>query len=287
MADPTGPTVGDPMGPMEPMVSDCAGPTVGVKEIKDEPREPREPRVDYEEMKEFVGGLDPNTYGLVVGVVVGILTLLLIWWWTSRKSLGRDLIICGACDSGKTTLLGQLVAGKPVGTCTSMVENRKSWCEEGVPSMDLVDVPGHERIRGAVMERCGPGARGILFVVDSCTVIKHVRDVAEFLHSILTLPSVAANSPPLLVFCNKQDLDLAKSSQLIKTALEKELDKVRVSRSNQLAGLEGTNNSVVFIGKEGKPFTFSDLRARVEFCEGSSQDEESLGPVVQWLRSVA
>jgi signal recognition particle receptor subunit beta len=53
-----------------------------------------------------------------------------------------------------------------------------------------------------------------------------VRDVAEYLHSILTLPTVAANSPPLLVFCNKQDLALAKASVLIKAALEKELDKV-------------------------------------------------------------
>merc|ERR1712226_1387114 len=142
-------------------------------------------------------------------------------------------------------------------------------------------------IRGDVLERCCPGARGILFVVDSCSVVKQVRDVAEFLHSILSLPVIAANKPPVMVMCNKQDMDLAKSSQVIKSALEKELDKVRVSRSNQLAGLEGASNAAsVFIGKEGKPFTFSDLRSRAEFCEGSSQNEDSLGPVLGWLKSV-
>lgn len=264
------------------MAGPSKGPVVDIKEMKEESRSP-----PVDSAEEMMGGLDPNMYGLVMGVVVGILTLLLIWWWTSRRKLGRDLLICGTCDSGKTTLLGQLVAGKPVETYTSMVENRQTWSEEGVASLDLVDVPGHERIRGDVLERCCPGARGILFVVDSCTAVKQVRDVAEFLHSILSLPVMAANKPPVMVLCNKQDMDLAKSSQVIKSALEKELDKVRVSRSNQLAGLEGAANTAVFIGKEGKPFTFSDLRSRVEFCEGSSQDEESLGPVLGWLKSVA
>jgi len=261
------------------------GPTLDFKEMKEEARVP--PVDSNEDLKNIVGGMDPNVYGLIVGVIVGFITLLLIWCWASKKRLGRELLICGTSDSGKTTLFGQLVAGKPIETYTSMIENKQTWSEEGIKSIELVDVPGNERIRGEVLDRYGPGARGILFVVDSCTVTKQVRDVAEFLHSILSLPSVAANSPPVLVLCNKQDLDLAKSSQIIKTALEKELDKVRVSRSNELAGLDGSSNQAVFIGKEGKPFSFSDLRARVEFCEGSSQDVDSLAPVIRWMKSVA
>jgi len=264
------------------------GPAVDIKQMKDESRSPPVMDSTEEMFGAGGGGLDPNLYGLVVGVIVGILTLFIIWWWTSRRKLGRDILICGTCDSGKTMLLGQLVAGKPVETYTSMVENRQTWCDEGGISLDLVDVPGHERIRGDVVERCCPAARGIIFVLDSCTAVKQVRDVAEFLHSILSLPIVAANKPPVLVMCNKQDLDLAKSSQVIKSALEKELDKVRVSRSNQLQGIEGSSSTnSVFIGKEGKSFTFSDLRSSVDFCEGSSQNEESLGPVIQWLKSVA
>jgi len=233
------------------------------------------------------GGLDPQLYGVLVGVLVGILTLALIWWWTSRKRLGRVVLVCGVSDSGKTSVLGQLVAGKALETVTSMIENRHTWSAEGGSSVDLVDVPGSERVRGPLVEKYGPGSRGILFVVDSSTITKQVRDVAEFLHSILSLSAVASNSPPLMVLCNKQDVGAAKGESVIKSLLEKEIDKVRVSRGNQLAGLEGANNDSVFIGKEGRPFEFSHLRARTDFCEGSSQDGDTLESVRKWLSVVA
>jgi len=232
-------------------------------------------------------GLDPQLYGVLVGVFVGLLTLMLIWWYTSRKRLGRVVLVCGVSDSGKTSVLGQLVAGKALETVTSMIENRHTWSAEGGSSVDLVDVPGSERVRGTLVEKYGPGSRGILFVIDSATITKQIRDVAEFLHSILSLPAVASNSPPLMVLCNKQDVGVAKGESVIKSLLEKEVDKVRVSRGNQLAGLEGSNNDSVFIGKEGRPFEFSHLKARVDFCEGSSQDSDTLEPVRKWLSVVA
>jgi len=110
-------------------------------------------------------GLDPQLYGVLVGVLVGILTLALIWWWTSRKRLGRVVLVCGVSDSGKTSVLGQLVAGKALETVTSMIENRHTWIAEGGSSVDLVDVPGSERVRAPLVEKYGPGSRGILFVV--------------------------------------------------------------------------------------------------------------------------
>ena len=45
-------------------------------------------------------GLDPQLYGVLVGVLVGLLTLTLIYWWTSRKSLGR-----GICSKNLTLLI--------------------------------------------------------------------------------------------------------------------------------------------------------------------------------------
>ena len=69
--------------------------------------------------------------------------------------------------------------------------------------------------------------------------------MAEFLHSILSLPAVASNNPPLMVLCNKQviinhdlisvpssekthpqDVGVAKGESVIKSLLEKEVDKV-------------------------------------------------------------
>ena len=118
------------------------------------------------------------------------------------------------------------MVGKPVETYTSMVHNVFPWEVEGKPNLDLVDVPGHERIRGAIVDQFSSSARGIVYMVDSNTVSKQVRDVAEYLHSILSNHAIHKNSPPVLVICNKQDGGLAKTGQLIQTLLEKEIEKV-------------------------------------------------------------
>merc|ERR1719464_1104661 len=88
------------------------------KEMKEEATTP--PTVEYEHIKAGPG-LDPQLYGVLVGVLVGLLTLVLIWWWTSRKRLGRVVLVCGVSDSGKTSVLGQLVAGKALETVTPCV----------------------------------------------------------------------------------------------------------------------------------------------------------------------
>ena len=91
-------------------------------------------------------------------------------------------------------------------------------------------------------------------------------------------PSLNDNisSPPLLILCNKQDADLAKGSPAVQNLLEKEIEKVRKTRSNQLAGIEGEDSGVVYIGKEGKTFEFKDLPADVQFEESSALDQKTL-----------
>jgi len=241
----------------------------------------------FEEIKDQILDNDPNTIGILVGVLVGLVTLLIFFIWTRRKSLGRDILICGPCDAGKTTLLSQLVVGKPVETYTSMVHNVFSWEVEGKPNLNLVDVPGHERIRGGIVDLFSSSARGIVYMVDSNTVSKQVRDVAEFLHRILGNGTIHKNSPPLLVFCNKQDGGLAKTAQLIQSLLEKEMEKVRVTSSHRLEGLEGDISSVVFLGKEGKSFELKDLPCDVTFVEGTATELDSLIGVKEWLIKIA
>jgi len=241
----------------------------------------------FEEIKEQMISSDSNTIGIAVALLVGLVTLILIFVWTRRRSLGRDVLICGPCDSGKTTLLSQLVVGKPVETYTSMAHNKFSMQIESKPSINLVDIPGHERIRSSIVDEFAGSARGILYVVDSNTIAKQVRDVAEFLHSILSIKTVHKNSPPLAVFCNKQDGGLAKTAQVIKTLLEKEIEKVRVTSSHQLEGLEGETSNKVFLGKEGKSFEFSDISNSVTFVEGIANDIDSLSKVREWLIKIA
>ena len=56
-----------------------------------------------------------------------------------------------------------------------------------------VDIPGHESIRDSVVDQYSSSARAILYVVDSNTVAKQVKDVAEFLHNILSYKAIHRN----------------------------------------------------------------------------------------------
>lgn len=87
----------------------------------------------------------------------------------------------------------------------------------------MIDLPGHERLREKFFDQYKSIARGIVFVVDSVTLQKDVRDVAEYLYNILSDNIVASSSPSILILCNKQDLSLAKGPNAVKTILEKEL----------------------------------------------------------------
>lgn len=259
-----------------------------MKECCGSEEEPQLSSSSFEAINESIG-LEKNSVGLLVGIFVGLITLIIIWILTGRKRLGRDILICGSCDSGKTTLLSQLVSSKPVETYTSMKENIHPYTDvQGKAPLALVDIPGHERIRGPIVEKWAPGARGVIFIVDSNTITKQVRDVTEFLYSVLTDSYIQSNRPSVLVLCNKQDLGLAKSSQVIKGLLEKEIDKVRVSRNNQLEGQEGGQSvGGGQLGKDGKIFSFSDVGNKVKFVEGNGLDKDSLDEVTQWLANLA
>ena len=46
-------------------------------------------------------------------------------------------------------------------------------------SLKVIDVPGHERVRQRFFDAYKSTARGIVFVLDSFTLNKDIRDVAE------------------------------------------------------------------------------------------------------------
>ena len=110
-----------------------------------------------------------------------------------NKAMIADVLICGISDSGKTTLFSQLISGKVVQTYTSMTHNKMPFPVENKASLELVDVPGHERVRGQLLETFSSSTRALIFMVDSNTVSKQIRDVAECLHSILSLETISKN----------------------------------------------------------------------------------------------
>ncbi|CAM4558160.1 hypothetical protein PO909_002565 [Leuciscus waleckii] len=215
--------------------------------------------------------------GICVALALVILTVVFFGnFWSSSKARNAVLLL-GLCDSGKTLLFTRLLLGKFARTQTSITESSatyKSKNDRG-SSWTLIDVPGHESLRVSILEKYKAVARAVVFVVDSSVFQKDVRDVAEFLYSILTDGTVAKNSPALVVACNKQDISMAKSAKLIQQQLEKELNTLRLTRSAALSSQDGSVGGSVYLGKRGKDFEFSQLPGRVEFIECSARGSKA------------
>ncbi|KAK2881575.1 hypothetical protein Q8A67_018843 [Cirrhinus molitorella] len=210
--------------------------------------------------------------GIFVALALVILTIVFFgnFWGTSKAR--NAVLLLGLCDSGKTLLFTRLLLGKFVRTQTSITESSATYKTKNdrSSSWTLIDVPGHESLRVQIVEKYKAMARAIVFVVDSSIFQKDVRDVAEFLYSILTDNIVANNAPTLVVACNKQDITMAKSAKLIQQQLEKELNTLRLTRSAALSSQDGAVGGSVYLGKKGKDFEFSQLPNRVEFIECSA-----------------
>ncbi len=70
--------------------------------------------------------------------------------------------------------------------------------------LTVVDIPGHERLRSKYFDQFKSSARAIIYVVDSSTIQRQLRDTTEYLFNVLSDPVVFASRPPVLIACNKQ-----------------------------------------------------------------------------------
>ncbi|XP_053609935.1 signal recognition particle receptor subunit beta [Plodia interpunctella] len=230
---------------------------------------------------------DPR-YITLLSVIVLVFTLVFWWCFTRRRHARRSVLLTGLSDSGKTLLFVQLSYSQYRQTFTSMKENVEEYITSN-NTLKLVDLPGQERLRNKFFDQYKNSAKAIIYVVDSVTIQKEIRDVAEYLYTILVDPVVQNNSPSVLILCNKQDQPLAKGSQVIKSLLEKELNLVRVTKSSQLQSVDpGQSNNSTYLGKLGKDFEFSHLSCRVDVAEssastGDDDDPSNIKVVQDWI----
>lgn len=157
-------------------------------------------------------------------------------------------------------------------------------------SMKIVDIPGHERLRYKFFDKFKGSAKGVIYVIDSVTLQKDIRDAAEFLYNILS-DSVMQKNIPVLILCNKQDQTMAKGCTVVKTLLEKEMNLLRLTKTNQLEATDATSINV-FLGRQGKDFEFSHLDTTVEFGESSAYNKDpetaaELEALNVWLNKIA
>ncbi|KAK4876075.1 hypothetical protein RN001_012497 [Aquatica leii] len=217
-------------------------------------------------------------------IVFGI-TLIFVIFFLRRKSSKRGVLLTGLCDSGKTLIFAQLVHGKYTSTQTSMKENLGDYLVKNV-TLRLIDIPGHERLRDRFFDQYKSVARGIMYVVDSVTLQKNVKDAAECLYNILS-ECMGLNNLSVLIICNKQDLPLAKTSTVVKSMLEKELNALRITKSSQLESVDQKTNKAKMIGKVGENFNFSHLPFDVKFVEASvSSEHKNTNDMEMWLTTL-
>jgi len=229
-----------------------------------------------------------------LALAIILLTTLILIIIRSRRS-GDTVLLVGLTDAGKTLLYSWLVAKKFMTTQTSIKENKGMYQSEGrsKKSWNLVDLPGHERVRSKYMYKHKDSARGIVFLIDSVKFPKEIRDVAELMYDLLANRTMQKNKAAILVACNKQDQPTAKSCNVIKTQLEKEMTNLRRTRSAALLGTNDSSSSKnAFIGKQGKDFEFTHVRPiKVEFCECSLKADEcnetnQIEELESWLRKL-
>ncbi|KAF2286696.1 hypothetical protein GH714_023679 [Hevea brasiliensis] len=154
-------------------------------------------------------------------------------------------------------------------SCVAVLE--MGWDRERQnKAVHLVDVPGHSRLRPKLDEFL-PQAAGIVFVVDAL----------EFLPNYVEFQSkVVKRKVPVLICCNKADKVTAHSKEFIRKQLEKEIDKLRASRS----GISEADVANEFtLGIPGEAFSFSHCSNKVTIAESSGLTGE-ISQVEQFIR---
>ncbi|CAK8537057.1 unnamed protein product [Lathyrus sativus] len=200
-------------------------------------------------------------------------TLILLLLRFFKRSKPNTIVLTGLSGSGKTVLFYQLRDGSThQGTVTSMEPNEDTFILHGeatkkgkIKPVHIVDVPGHSRLRPKLDEYL-PQAAGTVFVVDALDFLPNCRAASEYLYDLLTKGSVVRKKIPLLILCNKTDKVTAHTKEFICRQLEKEIDKLRASRS-AVSDADLTNEFT--LGVPGEPFSFKQCLNTVTTADAS------------------
>jgi len=246
---------------------------------------------------------------LVFIVVAAVLLALAFFLLQSKKALagsvknGNTILICGTRGSGKTTLLSRILNESPdhqLQTQTSQIENNIGF-KSGV--YELADIPGHDRVRAACLEKYTGSARALIYVIDAENVRDDVRDAVDFFVKIAANPTLFSRTSnkyklPVLFVCNKQDSAMSKRPHAIKAMFEKEIDVLKSSKAHTLKSTgtldneaeehdpEQMNAQEIFFNGDSK-FSFDNMsRFSVSFVPIScvqDDDQYHFDQVSKWV----
>ncbi|VDP07075.1 unnamed protein product [Heligmosomoides polygyrus] len=228
---------------------------------------------------------EPNILAILVAALVVFITIV-FFVYRSVRSKANTFLLVGLSDSGKTHIFGKIANknNEPV-TYTSFQENILDVEVKG-KHLKVVDFPGAERLRKQLVEKWlkkeRGSVRGIMFVVDSSSFSKRSRDVAELLYDVAL---ESGKKVPIVVACNKQDHGLAKSSQVIRLSLEKEMGLINKTRAAALSTTDGSS-ACRTLTDTGGDFSWDDLPIPVTFVECCAVDGAAIGleAIREWIK---
>ncbi|TPX70159.1 hypothetical protein SpCBS45565_g01947 [Spizellomyces sp. 'palustris'] len=227
-------------------------------------------------------GSDPLSLVYLAALVIVLLLSTFIVFSKTRGHKQDTFLLAGLSDAGKTVLYVKLRNGQMVDTHTSMTENEGRFVpishkhgKSQQRPVHVVDLPGHEKLRFKYTEYL-PVTAGIVFVVDSTTILRQLRSAAEYLYDILANRYTQRNEIPILVLCNKNDMLLALKEDKIQTMLEGEIDHLRKTRSAEVQSQDEEKDDE-FLGNEGEPFKFEHLPNPISFVSCSLMRDDNDG----------
>ena len=241
----------------------------------------------------------PEEFTMYVNILILVIILYITYkvLFSSNGSSGRSgrgdtILLVGACGGGKTCLIHGLTGGLFPKTVTSIEpfewKNNNGDIEYLPNSIKIVDYPGYPRLRNGINPYLS-NAKALIFVVDSRNVSDEaMQNSGELLAHILTRPAFVEQDIPILIACNKTDMHGAKADRFIFKRLEKELDKLKDTRSVLMEteggdGAEGTNE--IMLGTE-ETFEFDvDVGSGVTSCSCSCKKRD-FGMVEDFLSNL-
>ncbi|KAL2343511.1 hypothetical protein Fmac_004796 [Flemingia macrophylla] len=212
-------------------------------------------------------------YAAAAAIAIFTTLLLLLSLKLFKRAKSNTVVLTRLSGSGKTVIFYQLRDGSThQGTVTSMEPNEDTFILHSektgkgkIKSVHVVDVPGHSRLRPKLDEYL-PQAAGIVFVVDALDFLPNCRSASEYLYDLLTKGSVVKKKIPVLILCNKTDKVTAHTKEFIRRQIEKEIDKLRASRSTISAADIANEFS---LGIPGEPFSFTQCSNKVTTADAS------------------
>ena len=185
--------------------------------------------VEFNIVRPFFIGIGVTSGSLTASYIIVYMTLVLVLFQllslfsskgsTSHSGISasstkkprnrRYLVLCGPCNSGKTSLFYYLATREFRQTVSSLKINECSVQLESVSSgeskqVQVVDIPGHLHFKEDLISKAEE-ARTIVLMVDSKDR-DSCKQAAEILYDVLSSIEVAAQKTPVVVACNKQDL---------------------------------------------------------------------------------